>query len=120
MASVKFIEYKGKKILYENYSDSKPAEIFLLLENSKKIISSQSEGIVAALVNVKNTKFDRTVSGAMKDFVKANAPFIKVSAVYGMEEPISAIFSDGINFTERKNLKIFNDIDLAQDYPAGF
>ena len=117
--SVDFIEYKGKKILYEDYSESTPAEIIPLLEKAKKIISSQPEGSVLALINVKNSKFDRALSNAMKDFVKANTPYIRISAVYGMEGLMSAIFSGIVTFTGRKNLKLFDDLDAAKEYLAG-
>ena len=118
MASVKFIEHKGKKILYEDYSESNPDEIVKLLEEAKKIIHAQPEGSVIALVNVKNTKFDRVVTNAMKEFVKSNTPYIKVSAVYGMEGLMDVIFRGIVAFTGRKNLKVFNDVEEAKDFLA--
>jgi hypothetical protein len=120
MASVAFITYKGKQILYEDYSESKPSEIIPLLEEAKKIIHSQPEGSILALANVKNSKFDRAVSNAMKDFVKSNTPYIRVTAVYGMEGLMNAIFGGIVSFTGRKNLKLFDDLDEAKEYLAGF
>ena len=119
MPSVKFIEHKGKKILYEDYSDSKPADILPVLEQAKKLISSQPEGSVLALVNVQNSKFDRALAAAMRDFVKENTPYIKVSAVFGMEGLMSAVFSGIVHFTGRKNLKLFESIEDAKDFLAG-
>jgi hypothetical protein len=120
MASVAFIEYKGKRILYEDYSESNPAEVMKLLDEAKTIIHSQPEGSVVALVNVKNTKFDRAITNAMKEFVKSNTPYIKVSAVYGMEGLMDVIFKGIVAFTGRKNLKVFNSIDDAKDFLAEY
>lgn len=120
MAGVDFITYKGKRILYEDYSGCKPQELLPLLETARKIISAEPQGSVLALVNVKGSTFDKNVSNAMKEFVKANTPHIKVSAVYGVEGLMEVIFKGIIAFTGRDNLKLFRTLEEAKDFLAAF
>ena len=104
MAGISFITHNGVKILYEDYSQSKPVEILALIEKAKAIISKQPQNSILALVNVKGSNFNMGVmTTALKDFVKANTPYIKCSAVYGVEGLKEVIFNGILSFTGRKN-----------------
>lgn len=118
MAGVSFFEHKGKKILYEDYSESNPAELAVLLAEAKKIITGQPKNSVLALVNISRTKYDRASVAAMKEFIKENTPYIKASAIIGMEGITEVVFKGVVAFTGRKNLVVFNDADKAKDYLA--
>jgi hypothetical protein len=112
MAGVSFITHNGVKILYEDYSQSKPQETIALLKKAEGIISKEPLNSVLALVNVKGSNFDTDLSTALKDFVKKNTPYIKCSAVYGVEGLKEIIFKG------RKNLVLFKTLEEAKDYLA--
>jgi len=116
MPEVSFITHKGVKILYENFADSAPEEIIPAIEKAKGIIASQPLGSVLALVNVKDAKFDTSVTSALKEFVKANKPYIKSAAVYGVEGLKEIIFRSILTFSGRKNLALFNTLEEAKDH----
>jgi len=116
MAGVSFITHNGVKILYEDYSQSKPQETIALLKKAEGIISGEPLNSVLALVNVKDSHFDTDLSAALKDFVKKNTPYIKCAAVYGVEGLKEIIFKGIIAFTGRKNLVLFKTLDEAKDY----
>lgn len=116
MPEVSFITHKGVKILYENFANSKPEEILPTIEKAKGVIASQPLNSVLALVNVKDAKFDMSVTNALKDFVKENKPYIKFAAVYGVEGLKEIIFRSVLTFSGRKNLAIFNTLEEAKDY----
>ena len=120
MAGISFTEHKGKQILYEDYSDTGPGTIDPLLDEAAKIIRSSPEKSVLALVNVKNAKFNAEVSTKMKEFVKLNTPYIKVSAIIGMSGLQSVIYRAILAFTGRDNLKVFSSEEEAKDFLAGF
>jgi hypothetical protein len=102
MAGVDFIEHKGKKILYEDYSGCNPETIKPLLEKAAGLIRSSAPASIVALVNVENIRYNREASAVMKDFVKGNTPYIKCSAVVGMDGLKSVIFKGIIAFTGRE------------------
>jgi len=118
MAGVDFITHKGVKILYEDFSQIKPEEVVALIEKAKLIIHVQPLNSILALVNVKDTHFDMTITAALKDFTKANDPYIKFAAVYGVEGLKEVIYKGILAFTGRKNIIIFKDLEEAKDYLA--
>lgn len=120
MAGIRLIEHKGKKILYEDYSSTGPGTIDPLLEEAAKIIRSSPEKSVLALVNVSGAKFNPEVSAKMKEFVKLNTPYIKVSAIVGMSGLQSVIYRAILAFTGRTNLKVFGSEQEAKEFLAGF
>ena|SRR5208283_152306 len=118
MAGVSFITHNGVRILYEDYSQSKPQETIALLKKAEAIISGEPLNSVLALVNVKDSHFDTDLSAALKDFVKKNTPYIKCAAVYGVEGLKEIIFKGIIAFTGRKNLVLCKTLEEAKDYLA--
>jgi len=50
--------------------------------------------------------------------VKANTPYIKCSAVYGVEGLKEVIFNGILSFTGRKNLVLFKTLEEAKDFLA--
>ena len=118
MAGISFITHNGVKILYEDFSQSKPEELLPLIKQSQAIISGQPQNSILALVNVKGSNFNMEVTSAMKDFVKANTPYIKCSAVYGVEGLKEVIFNGVLSFTCRKNLVLFKTLEEAKDFLA--
>jgi hypothetical protein len=118
MPGISFITHKGVSILYEDFSQSKPDEVLALIEKASTIISSQPKNSVLGLVNVKDSSFDTRVTNAIKEFAKNNAPYMKCSAVYGVEGLKEVIFRGVIAFTGRKNLVLCKTLEEAKDFLA--
>ncbi len=119
MPGVNFIEYKGKRILYEDYSGLGPKTIRPYLDKAHELISKEPPGSVRALVNVTDAKFDTEVATAMKDFVRDNTPYIKASAIFGMGGLQSVVYRTIVTVTGRSNLKVCGSEQEARDYLVG-
>lgn len=119
MPGVDFIEYKGKRILYEDYSGLTPKTLAPFLEKARTLISREPPASILALVNVTDAKFDMEVASMMKDFVKANTVFIKCSAIFGMGGLQSVLYRTIVTVTGRSNLKVCGSEQEARDYLAG-
>lgn len=119
MPDVTFLTHKGVRILYEDLENAKPDEVFPWIEKAKAIIRSQPEKSVLALLNVKNAKFDTSVTAALKDFAKGNDPYIKYVAIYGVEGLKEIIFKSVLAFTGRKNMVLFKTLEECKDFLAG-
>jgi hypothetical protein len=87
MSRVQFLSYKGKKILYFDLSNCKIAELAAVVAEAKKAVSSQPQASVLALTNVTETELSKDSSAIIKDFTAHNKPYIKASAVVGVEGP---------------------------------
>jgi hypothetical protein len=116
MPEVNFITHKGVQILYENFENSKTTDIIPMIEKAKSIIRRQPEKSVLAVVNVKGANFDMSVTAALKDFVKGNAPYMKCAVVYGVEGLKEVIFRSVLSFSGRKNLALAKTLEEAKDF----
>jgi hypothetical protein len=117
MAGVSFITHNGVRILYEDFSSlNNTEELLAFIEQAKTIIHQQPEKSVLALVNVKDSKFDNSVSSALKELAKSNEPYMKCAAVYGVEGLKEIIYRAILAFTGRKNLVLFKNLEEAKDF----
>jgi hypothetical protein len=83
---IRMIEYKGKTILLEDFSNLQPGpEFYMELEKAEQLIRRQPPKSVLTLFDATNSSFDAGVLTALKNFVKGNTPFVKYSAVVGIK-----------------------------------
>lgn len=84
-ARIRFIEHKGKTILLQDFSNLQPGQVFFnSIQKARELIDGQPPKSVLTVVDVTNSVFDAEVLTTLKDFVKANTPFIKSTAVVGV------------------------------------
>ena len=118
MKDVTFLTHNGVKILYEDLENAKAEDVLPWIERAKGVIRSQPEKSVLCLLNVKNAKFDMSVTAALKDFAKGNEPYVKFAAVYGIEGLKEIIFKSVLTFTGRKNLVLCKTLEEGKDILA--
>ncbi len=87
MSSVKpeFIEYRGKKVFYLNFSNMGKDTIPAFMEEAKKVLSAQEPASVLFLANVEKMKFDKNIVKYFVDFFKFKKTFTKKTAVIGLD-----------------------------------
>ena len=117
MSRVQFITHKGKKILYFDMSSCKFAEISGVVAEAKRTIATQPSGSVLALTNVTDTELSKNSSAVIKDFTAYNKPFIKASAVIGVEGLRKVIYNAAMAFSGRQ-ISAFDTIEQAKDWLA--
>jgi hypothetical protein len=85
MERVAFSTYKGKNILVEDFTNmSATPEFFEQIKAAQKIIASQPAKSVLAVFDATNTHYNAEMLSTMKEFTKANSPFVKAAAVVGI------------------------------------
>jgi hypothetical protein len=117
MSRVQFITHKGKKILYFDLSSCKIAEISAVVAEAKRAVGSQPPGSVLALTNVTETELSKDSSAVIKDFTAHNKPFVKASAVVGVEGLRKVIYNAAMAFSGRQ-ISAFTTLDQAKDWLA--
>jgi hypothetical protein len=86
MDRIEFSTYKGKKILIEDFTNmTGTPEFFEQLKAAQKIIASQPAKSVLAVFDATNTHYNTEMLNSIKEFTKANSPFVKAAAVVGIE-----------------------------------
>lgn len=118
MASVNWIEHKGKRILYMNYAYSKYDEVAKAIEETKMLVVKEPPVSVLGIVDVRESPFNREISAALKDLAEHNKPYIKMSVVVGVEGIKRVIYNGVIKFTGRKNLLLKDTLDEAKEFLA--
>ena len=65
MERVRFIHYKGREILYIDFSDISAEEITTLLPEAQQLIASRPEDSVLTLTNVRDARYTNGLTVAL-------------------------------------------------------
>lgn len=116
MRKPEIITYKGKTIVFLDYSNMKAAdEIIALINEGSKLIRSKPATSVLSLVSVENMFFNNDIRNALQENVKLNNPHVKKSVVYGLNGLISVMYNSFIKFTGR-NMRSVKTKEEALEY----
>ena len=117
MERVNFIQYKGKRILYIDFSNCDIGEDLKVIEKAKKIIRSQPEKSIFTLTNFTDTRFNDETTVALKEYVAGNKPYVIAAAVVGVTGIKQILYNSIMRLTGRK-LTLFDTMDQAKEWLA--
>ncbi len=118
MDRVRFTNYKGKQILIEDFSQLKPGPEFLAwIDKAQALITSQPPNTVVALLDGSGAHYDVEIMTRLKEFVKANSPYIRCSAVVGVEGLLNVALM-ALSNVRGKVFESFPDRESALEYLA--
>ncbi len=114
---MKFVKHKGCAILQIDFEGCQPPELLDRIRRARAVIGSQPPGTVRTLTLVRQARFNKEVSDAMKEYTAHNKPFVRVAAVVGLSGLQEIVFNVIIKFTGR-NIATFSDMAPAKDFLA--
>lgn len=117
MERIRFIEYKGRRILHLDFAGTKPEDILRLIEEAKSVIAAQPAKSVRTLTDVTDLKFNTASAEALKAFAKHNKPYVTAAAVVGVTGLKQIIYNAVVKFSGR-NLVAFDTSGQAKDWLA--
>jgi len=116
MDRIRFEDYKGKKVLIEDFSQMRPGPEFLAqIATAQKVIASQPQKSVLAVLDATGASFNNEILAAMKDFTKANTPYVKAAAVTGINGLLQVALSSISKFSGR-SFNAFPTREAALDW----
>ena len=116
MRGPELIDYKGKTILYLDFTNMKNVdEIKKLEDDGVEYMRKQPLHSVLTLTNMENMFFNNELKKYFEEKVKGNAPFVKSGAVIGLTGLISIMYNAFVSITGR-NIKSFKSKDEALEY----
>lgn len=118
MACVKFIEHKGRRILFIDFAFSGMKDIISTMDEASLIIEKQPPLSVLCLVDVRESSYDNTISEKLKIFTSHNMPYMKVTAIAGVEKTKKVIYQAVTAFTGRKNLILKDTVEEGANWIA--
>jgi hypothetical protein len=120
MKEPKFVNKSGKTIFYCDFSGLKKMdEILEVMDQSKKLLSSQSPKSVYALTNLSEMYFNTDVYNAITKFARGNEPFVKASAVIGMNGLMQIFYNSFLKLSGR-DVRAFKSENDAINYLINF
>ncbi len=110
--------YKQKRIVYIDFSDlKKTEEIYELMDKSSKFISKNLPKSVLTMTNLTGMYFNRDVYNHFISYVKGNNPYVKYSAVFGMNGLMQIFYNAFVALTGR-DVKAFSSEFEAREFLA--
>ena len=116
MGRISVVEHRGKRILLQDFSGVRAGEEFdRALAEAKTYIASQPPKSVLSVFDATKALYNTAVLGALKDFTRHNEPYMKASAVVGVEGILSVALLAVSAFSGRQ-FKGFPDRQAAMDW----
>ena len=115
MSRVQIISYKTAKIVSLDFSGCKAEEVTPIVAQAKALIARQPRGSALVLTNVAGTEMSRAVSQLMKELTTHNKPFVKASAVVGVDG-LKKIAFNAVQRVSGRRLSSFDTVEQAMEW----
>ena len=120
MSDFRWILHKGKRIIYAEMAGKSTEEILNAIASAKlEIRKEPPTESVLSLINVKGGKISTEINQAFKDLEKDTRPYMKMTAVIGVEGLQSIMLNGILMFTRTKKVTVKNSKEEALDFLAG-
>ncbi|MBN2755071.1 MAG: hypothetical protein JXR81_09475 [Candidatus Goldbacteria bacterium] len=117
MPGASVITYKGKRIVFNDFSNSANEEILATMKEAVELIRTQPPESVYVITDTSGSSmYNKEIAAAFKEFVAGNKPFVKMSVVVGIDGIKKVLYDAVILFSRRKNLVLMNSIDEAKEF----
>ena len=116
MPSYKWMEHKGKRIFFMDLGTDKPEDLKATTTQIEKIFEKEPPKSILSLCNVEGITIKPEMVQILKDFTKHNEPYVKMTAILGVDGLRLIIFNSLLAFTRRKNLVLKNSRDTALEW----
>jgi len=117
MPGASVITYKGKRIVFNDFSNATNEEIFATMKEAAELIRTQPQESVYVITDTSGSSmYNKEIAAAFKEFVSGNKPFVKMSVVVGIEGIKKVLYDAVILFSRRKNLVTMGSIEEAKEF----
>ena len=110
---VSWIEYKGAKILYVDYSGTSEEEFIKTIDEFKNELLKQTPGSVVTLTNITNAAITDEVRKKLKELAKQTKGISKGAAAIGVTG-----FKKALAVLIKRDLYYANSLEEAKDWLA--
>ncbi|MFA0962529.1 hypothetical protein AB9P05_12060 [Roseivirga sp. BDSF3-8] len=117
MPSVDVINHNGAKLVINDMSYASPEEVISCCERSIEIMKQFGEGSAHVLANCTGMRFNSDVIQIVKNTTKTNRPYVRTTAVVGLEGFTKILVKVVISFSGR-DMKICETEAEAKNWLA--
>jgi hypothetical protein len=119
MSDFKWIQHKGKRIIYGEMAGKSAEEILDAIARAKAEIRKEPTESVLSLINVKGGKISTEINQAFKGLEKDTKSNMKMTAVIGVEGLQTVMLNGILMFTRTKKVAVKKSKEEALDFLAG-
>lgn len=111
-----FVEHRGKQICLLDFHGINDTDSALAaIAEARRLIGTQPEKSVRALVYVAGSSFNSEIVAALKDLAAHNKPYVIASAIVGMER-LHRVVLTAVATVTRRRFATFTNLELAKDW----
>ena len=104
---IRFVEYKGKQILLEDFTNVKKEDEFIaLIEKAQQAVHSRPPKSVLVLVDLTNARFTTRISQVSKTAAEGNTPYVKASILVGVGGLMEIMMKAISGFSHREFMSV--------------
>ena len=119
MPNFEWITHRNTRILYMDIASQKTQDLRDIIARLTPVIEKEPANSILAVVNTTGGRFDKEVSQILKEFTEHNKPYMRMTAIVGVEGLQKVIYNAILMFTQRKNLILKKSREEALDWLAG-
>jgi hypothetical protein len=112
---ISFFTYKGKSIMFIDFSHSQPKEILPLLNQIQITVARHERNSVLIFSDMTGAHIDRASAQRMKEVLVLDTPFVKRAAWIGVESIPKAYIDNFKSFSHRE-LTFFDTREEALEW----
>jgi len=113
---IRFIEHRGKRILYMDFSEmNAPGEALAELEKARQVIAREQPNSLLTLTDVTGTRYDGDIIKAFQALAEHNKPFVRAAASV-TRTPLQLVALRASAVLSRRKLEAFDDLEHAKEW----
>ena len=93
---IKWIEYKGKSILYIDYSHLSKEKLQPVLDEVTSIVPHEPPHSIRICINVEDMKYDTSIIGQFNSLVSNTRRYVLARAIIGIKDVPTKIMFDSV------------------------
>jgi hypothetical protein len=115
MSRVDIVEYAGKEIVKADLSSLGEGEAVKIMQEAVDVVITLPKNSVLFLIDVQDVSYSRETVVGIKHFSMTTSPYIKATAVIGMDGLKQAILNT-VRFLTLHEIKTFDSEQDAKDW----
>lgn len=115
MDRVRFLEHNGRKILFLDFARCQPEDVFQVMDECKRFVTSQPEHSVLTLSDVTDGQFTKDSIQRMKEVAAYDRPYVTRAAWIGVDT-IPSVVLESIKQFSLRDFRPFPSREAALDW----
>lgn len=115
MSGVSIIDENDEIIIFTDLRNLSAEDAPIIMDEAAKVISQYPPKSVMSLVDMTDMRFNKVVIAKVTEIARINEPYVKVTAIVGLNSVAKLIAKSVIKLTGR-NTVLFDEVEAAKNW----